>query len=128
MTFDDIRRPDPTESSIQRMMSSLNPIAGAGFSSLRPGIGEFVFTDAQGRFTLNNVPAGDVKLVIDGRTATNAPSGYYFPEMVMDVTIEPGFAKHGDGAVWAHRKNSASMNRATKKFICRVCRNRYCKR
>ncbi len=30
-----------------------------------------VFTDAQGRFTLTNVPTGDVKVEFDGTTATN---------------------------------------------------------
>src|SRR6266850_1222830 len=48
------------------------------------------YTDANGRFTLTNMPVGDVKVVLDGRTATNPPVGYYFPEMVMDTTFEPG--------------------------------------
>ena len=51
-----------------------------------------VFTDAAGRFTLSNVPAGDVKVVIDGTTASNAPGGYYFPTMTMDMTVRPGIA------------------------------------
>ncbi|MFO0796133.1 MAG: FG-GAP-like repeat-containing protein [Gemmataceae bacterium] len=46
-------------------------------------------TDANGRFTLT-VPSGTVKLAIDGRTATNAPAGAFFPEMVMDLVVEPG--------------------------------------
>lgn len=50
----------------------------------------FTFTDTNGQFTLNNMPVGNVKVVLDGRTATNAPPGYYFPEMVMDTTFEPG--------------------------------------
>ena len=50
----------------------------------------FTFTDATGRFTLTNMPVGDVKVVLDGRTATNPPAGYYFPEMVMDTTFSPG--------------------------------------
>ncbi|MFZ4409274.1 MAG: VCBS domain-containing protein, partial [Paracraurococcus sp.] len=49
-----------------------------------------VYTDAQGRFTLDEVPTGVVKVAIDGRTATNAPDGSFFPEMVMDITIRPG--------------------------------------
>lgn len=49
-----------------------------------------VFTDAQGRFVLDEVPAGVVKLAIDGRTATNGPEGSFYPEMVMDLTIRPG--------------------------------------
>lgn len=50
----------------------------------------FTFTDANGQFTLTNMPVGDVKVVLDGRTAVNPPSGYYFPEMVMDTTFSPG--------------------------------------
>jgi YD repeat-containing protein len=49
-----------------------------------------VTTDAQGRFTLTGVPTGDVKLVVNGLTATNAPQGWYFPELTMDMTVEPG--------------------------------------
>lgn len=49
-----------------------------------------VFTDAQGRFELHDIPAGHIKVVVDGRTATNPPAGYYFPEMVMDLDIRPG--------------------------------------
>jgi hypothetical protein len=41
--------------------------------------------------TSTNVPAGNVKLAIDGRTATNAPAGVFYPEMVMDLTrSKPG--------------------------------------
>ncbi|HEV7405628.1 MAG TPA: Ig-like domain-containing protein, partial [Chthoniobacteraceae bacterium] len=53
---------------------------------------EAVYTDAMGRFSFPSVPVGDVKLAIDGRTATNAPAGFYFPEMVMDLTLQPGRA------------------------------------
>ncbi|EGF91074.1 PAP2 superfamily protein [Asticcacaulis biprosthecium C19] len=52
--------------------------------------GEFVYTDDQGRFTLTNVPSGNVKIAIDGRTATNAPDGAFYPEMVMDLNVRPG--------------------------------------
>jgi len=48
------------------------------------------FTDANGHFILGNMPVGDVKVVLDGRTATNSPVGYYFAEMVMDTTFSPG--------------------------------------
>jgi hypothetical protein len=51
-----------------------------------------VYTDAQGHFTLTNVPTGDVKVEFNGTTATNDPSGFYFPVMVMDATIRPGIA------------------------------------
>ncbi len=53
---------------------------------------EAVFTDSMGRFSFASTPVGDVKLAIDGRTATNAPTGFYFPEMVMDLTLLPGHA------------------------------------
>ena len=33
-----------------------------------------------------------MKLVIDGTTASNAPAGFYFPEMVMDLQILPAVA------------------------------------
>jgi hypothetical protein len=48
-----------------------------------------VFTDANGDFFLPSVPTGNVKLAIDGMTVTNAPAGYYFPEMVLDLEILP---------------------------------------
>jgi len=50
----------------------------------------FVYTDADGFFELTDLPAGNVKVAVDGRTATNAPTGVFFPEMVMDATLEPG--------------------------------------
>ena len=53
-----------------------------------------VYTDANGLFSLNPVPVGDVKISVDGRTATSPPSGYYFPEMVMDATFQPGAMNH----------------------------------
>ncbi|HUY88576.1 MAG TPA: DUF4214 domain-containing protein, partial [Pirellulales bacterium] len=58
-----------------------------------------VYTDSSGRFTFTNVPTGDVKLVLDGTTVTDSggtplidkAGGFYFPEMVMDLTdIKPG--------------------------------------
>lgn len=49
-----------------------------------------VFTGSDGRFVLNNVPSGNVKVVVNGRTSTSPPSGFYFPEMVMDTNITPG--------------------------------------
>lgn len=51
-----------------------------------------VYTDSAGRFTLDSVPSGNVKLVANGVTSTNAPPGIYFPEMVMDLTVRPGVA------------------------------------
>jgi hypothetical protein len=49
-----------------------------------------VFTDAQGRFRIDAVPVGDVKVDIDGRTATSPPAGQYFPELVMDAQMKVG--------------------------------------
>src|SRR5262249_25531352 len=67
-----------------------------------------VFTDAQGRFTFASVPAGDVKLVLDGTTATNAPAGFYFPEMVMDLTIKPGQVNTVMGSMGSREAAAAS--------------------
>ncbi|WP_339390453.1 Ig-like domain-containing protein, partial [Crocosphaera watsonii] len=68
----------------------LLPIAGAEVFILGLEEEEKVITDEQGRFTLTEVPVGNVKVEVQGMTATNAPEGFYFPEMVMDVNIEPG--------------------------------------
>jgi len=48
-----------------------------------------VFTDAEGRFALDQVPAGNFKFVSNGMTAP-APDGLYFPEMVMDARANAG--------------------------------------
>src|SRR5262249_53886808 len=88
MTFDDVRAgPDQTLHTTDDVY--LNPIAHVKVYILGHE-SEAVFTDAQGNFTLTNVPTGNVKVAFDGRTATNAPTGFYFPEMVMDTTIRPG--------------------------------------
>ena len=41
-------------------------------------------------FQIDGIPSGNVKVVIAGRTATAPQGGYYFPEMVMDATMQPG--------------------------------------
>lgn len=51
---------------------------------------QWVLTNSQGEFNLPMVPAGVVKLAVDGRTATNSPEGYFFPEMVFDLDVIPG--------------------------------------
>jgi len=67
----------------------LEPIAGIKVTIV--GLEEnAVYTDANGRFRIDAVPSGDVKIVIDGRTATSSPDGSYFPEMVMDATMQVG--------------------------------------
>ena len=55
------------------------------------------------------MPTGDVKLVIDGRTATNAPAGDYFPEMVMDLTIQPGLANTVMGSMGTHDETGGEL-------------------
>ncbi|MEM7212559.1 MAG: Ig-like domain-containing protein, partial [Pseudomonadota bacterium] len=68
-----------------------SPIEGAEVYVLgRPDLK--VFTDADGSFELTGLPSGKVKIVVDGRTATNAPDDIYWPEMVVDVEIRPGQA------------------------------------
>ena len=65
------------------------PIAGAKVYIL--GLAsQFVLSAADGTFVLSNVPPGTVKLAVDGRTATNAPGGIFFPEMTMDLTVRVG--------------------------------------
>ncbi len=46
-------------------------------------------TGPEGRFTFDSVPVGNVKLAVNGMTAAAPPDGLYFPEMVIDVNIEP---------------------------------------
>jgi hypothetical protein len=70
-----------------------------------------VYTDAQGRFSINDVPAGVVKVAVDGRTATNAPSGAFFPEMVMDVTIRPGQPNTIMGTMGSSAEQQENLNR-----------------
>lgn len=66
-----------------------NPIEGAEVYVLgRPDLK--VLTDENGAFELTGLPTGKVKIVVEGRTATNAPDDFYWPEMVLDVEIRPG--------------------------------------
>jgi VCBS repeat-containing protein len=62
-----------------------------------------VFTDADGLFVLTDMPAGNVKLVIDGRTAAltaaQDEADVFFPEMVMDLTIRPGIVNTAMGSM-----------------------------
>ena len=64
------------------------PIAGVTVTIL--GTTLSAVTNAQGYFQINNAPSGDVKLVVDGTTATNPPAGYYFPTMTLDLTLTAG--------------------------------------
>ena len=87
-TRDDVR-PGPDGVLMTADDVYLLPIAGATLYILGRE-DQKVTTGADGRFTLDSIPVGDVKLAIDGMTATNAPAGIYFPEMVMDLNIAPG--------------------------------------
>ncbi|MEQ1829052.1 MAG: choice-of-anchor D domain-containing protein, partial [Pirellula sp.] len=91
-SFDDLR-PGPDGVLMTGDDIYLLPIANAKVFIL--GLeDQYVFTDAQGRFSFDAVPSGNVKLAVDGRTAFNPPSGIFFPEMVMDLQIEPGVANN----------------------------------
>ncbi|MBX3670121.1 MAG: choice-of-anchor D domain-containing protein [Rhodocyclaceae bacterium] len=108
MTFDDVRAgPDQILHTADDVY--LNPIAHVKVFILGRE-SEAVFTDAQGNFTLSNVPAGDVKVAVDGRTATNAPAGYYFPEMVMDSIIKPGIVNTLMGSMGSVQKQAANAD------------------
>ncbi|WP_193142998.1 Ig-like domain-containing protein [Meridianimarinicoccus sp. MJW13] len=88
MTVDDYSRgPDGTDFTDDDVFKS--PIEGAEVYIL--GLEQYkVTTDATGYFELTNVPSGNVKVALDGRTATNSPTGIFWPEMVMDATIIAG--------------------------------------
>ena len=66
------------------------PIAGVVVSIV--GTSLTAVTNAQGFFSFSSIPSGDVKLEVDGTTATGTPAGYYFPQMVMDLNVLPGVA------------------------------------
>ena len=46
-------------------------------------------TDENGRYTFDSVPGGNIKVELDGTTAT-APDGFFFPVMVSDTRTVPG--------------------------------------
>jgi PAP2 superfamily/Bacterial Ig-like domain len=109
MTFDDIRvGPDQVLHTPDDVF--LTPLAGVkvfivGLES------QFVLTDAQGNFRFDSAPAGNVKLSIDGRTATNAPAGTFFPEMVMDLNLEAGRANTVMGTMGTREQQIANRDR-----------------
>ena len=67
----------------------LLPIAGVQVSLLGEQ-NQSVTTGTNGLFFFPAVPSGDVKVVFEGLTASNPPSGYYFPEMVIDAQMALG--------------------------------------
>ncbi|MEF8768732.1 hypothetical protein [Candidatus Accumulibacter contiguus] len=109
MTFDDIRAgADGALHTADDVF--LHPIAGAKVYIL--GLeGHVVYTDANGYFHLDQLPAGDVKLAVDGRTATNTPAGSFYPEMVMDLTIEVGYDNTVMGSMGTHDAMAANEDR-----------------
>lgn len=105
-TIDDVRRgPDGVLMTGDDVY--LNPIANVRVYILGQE-DQAVFTDAQGRFTLPSVPSGNVKFVLDGMTAINTPAGCYFPEMVMDLSIEPGRVNTVMGSMGSRAAAAAS--------------------
>jgi hypothetical protein len=84
----------------------INPIAGVKVYILGQE-NQTVTSGPDGRFTLTSVPSGDVKLVIDGRTATGAPSGVFYPEMVFDLSIAPGVANTVMGSMGTTQEQAA---------------------
>ena len=89
----------------------LLPVAGATVFILGRE-GEAVVTDADGTFTLTNVPSGNVKVAVDGRTATNPPAGTFFPEMVMDMTVRPGIENTIPGGSGTPEEQGQNQGRA----------------
>jgi hypothetical protein len=104
-TFDDVR-PGPDGVLNTGDDIYLHPLDGVKVWIL--GLeSQAVFTDTQGRFHFDAVPIGDVKLGLDGRTASNAPAGTYFPEMVMDLTIKLGQANTVIGSMGTPQEQAA---------------------
>ena len=109
MTFDDILRgPDGIIHTADDVF--LNPIVHAKvFIVGRPDL--FTYTDAQGNFSFTDMPVDDVKVGVDGRTATNAPAGVFWPEMVMDVTVRPGIENTLMGGMGTRENQEANFDR-----------------
>jgi hypothetical protein len=109
MTFDDIRvGPDQILHTSDDVF--LHPIACVKVFVL--GLeDQFVLTDANGNFHFDAVPGGTIKLAVDGRTATNVPTGFYYPEMVMDQEIEVGQANTVMGTMGPREKRLANIDR-----------------
>ena len=109
MTFDDIGRGDDgilhTADDVYKL-----PIAHARvFVVGRPDLS--TFTDANGNFSFEGLPVGDVKLGIDGRTATNPPAGVFFPEMVLDLVLKAGIINTVPGSMGTREAQAANAGR-----------------
>jgi hypothetical protein len=109
MTFDDVRAgPDRILHTNDDVF--LLPIAGATVFIL--GLeDQAVVTDSSGNFHFDAVPGGNLKLAVDGRTATNAPAGFFFPEMVMDQHIVVGEANTVMGTMGTVDEMAANRER-----------------
>lgn len=68
-------------------------------------------TDAAGNFQFDSVPAGNIKLAIDGRASTSLPAGIFFPEMVMDLTLRAGVANTVMGTMGTLDQQLANADR-----------------
>jgi hypothetical protein len=108
-TFDDVRA-GPSGVLHTPQDRFLLPIAGVKVFIIGME-DQAVFTDAAGNFHFDSVPAGDIKLSIDGRTATSPPDGFYFPEMVMDLTITAGRANTVMGTMGTPEEMAANRDR-----------------
>ena len=117
MTFDDVRA---GADGILRTDDDvfLHPIANAKVFIL--GLeNQIVFTDANGFFEFPSAPSGTVKLAIDGRSATNAPSGVFFPEMVMDLDLVAGQSNTVMGTMGTQAERAANVTR-TEVYLPRI--------
>ena len=117
MTFDDMRRgPDGVIHTDDDVF--LNPIAHAKVYLLGHE-DRFVYTEDQGFFELEDLPTGNVKVAIDGRTATNAPVGVFWPEMVMDAELKPAIENTLMGSMGSAEERAANAGR-TEVYLPRV--------
>jgi hypothetical protein len=109
MTFDDMRAgPDGILHTPDDLF--LNRLAGVKVFIIGME-DQAVFTDVAGSFHFDNIPAGNIKLAIDGRTASNAPAGFYFPEMIMDLYPEAGRANTVMGTMGSPEEMAANRDR-----------------
>lgn len=109
MSFDDIRAgKDGALHTADDVF--LHPLAGVKVYILGME-GQAVVTDANGNFRFDAVPVGDVKLAVDGRTATNAPAGIFFPEMVMDLQLRPGVVNTPMDSMGSDQEKAANLGR-----------------
>ncbi len=83
--------------------------------------GQAVYTNAQGQFSFSSVPSGDVKLAVEGNVPgvmvydpnTQAlvdptSEGFYFPQMTLDLTIQPGIANTVMGSMGTQQEETSN--------------------